>query len=374
MRIGITCYPTYGGSGVVATELGKKLADLGNEVHFISYALPYRLNSFSSQLFYHEVDVVHYPLFEYPPYCLSLASKMAEIIEYQNLDIMHVHYAIPHATSAYLAKQMLKDIDLKYVTTLHGTDITLLGSDPSFFKITKFSIEQSNGITAVSEFLKKKTIEVFQTNSEIEVIPNFVPFDVNAIQVDKKMRRCYAEDDEFIISHISNFRPLKRITDIIPVIKNIDPKYKIRMLMIGDGPDRSKIEKQCRQEKLCDRIKFLGKQENISQLLSLSDITLIPSASESFGLVALESMACGVPVVSTNAGGLPEVNRNGETGFTQDVGDIQGLAKAIETLLSDRKLAARFGQNGKEVAANEFSEDIIIPKYLQYYEKILNER
>jgi N-acetyl-alpha-D-glucosaminyl L-malate synthase BshA len=373
MKIGITCYPTYGGSGVVATELGKKLAEIGNEVHFISYALPYRLNSFSSQLFYHEVEVLQYPLFEYPPYSLSLASKMAEVIEFQNLDIMHVHYAIPHATSAYLAKQMMPNKNLKYITTLHGTDITLLGSDPSFFKITKFSIEESPGVTAVSKFLRDKTIEVFNTKKEIKVIPNFVPFEIKSIEKNHKLRRCYANEDDYIITHISNFRPLKRVTDIVPILKKIGDSLKVKMLMIGDGPERYKTEEQCRNEQICDKVFFLGKQENISELLSISDIVLIPSSTESFGLVALEAMACGIPCVSTNAGGLPEVNINGQTGFTRDVGDIEGLAEAIKTILSDRELAEKMGKTGKEIASNEFSADIIIPKYIQYYEKILSE-
>jgi N-acetyl-alpha-D-glucosaminyl L-malate synthase BshA len=372
MKIGITCYPTYGGSGVVATELGKMLADMGNEVHFISYALPYRLNSFSSQLFYHEVDVLQYPLFEYPPYSLSLASKMADVIEYQNLDIMHVHYAIPHATSAYLAKQLMPKKDLKYVTTLHGTDITLLGGDPSFYKITKFSIEESSGITAVSEFLRNKTIEVFNTEKEIEVIPNFVPFDIKKIENKPELRQCYANDDEFIITHISNFRSLKRVTDIVPIIKKVLKKHKVKMLMVGDGPERFKTEEQCRQENICENVFFLGKQENISDLLSISNTVLIPSASESFGLVALEALACGIPCVSTNAGGLPEVNQNGITGFTKEVGDIEGLADAISTILSDQNLAKKMGIAGKEIALNNFSAEKIIPKYLQFYEKILD--
>ncbi len=371
MKIGITCYPTYGGSGVVATELGKILADMGNEVHFISYALPYRLNSFSSQLFYHEVEVLQYPLFEYPPYSLSLASKMSEVIEYQNLDIMHVHYAIPHATSAYLAKQMLPKRDLKYVTTLHGTDITLLGGDPSFFKITKFSIEESSGITAVSKFLRDKTYDVFKTTSEIEVIPNFVPFDITKIINKPELRECFAKNDEFIITHISNFRPLKRVTDIVPILKKVIGDFKIKMLMVGDGPERSKMEEQCRAERLCDNVIFLGKQENISDILSITDIVLIPSETESFGLVALEALACGIPCVSTNAGGLPEVNRNGETGFTRDVGDIDGLAEAILTILSDRELARKMGKAGRKIALNNFAANKIVPKYIQYYEKVL---
>ncbi len=374
MKIGITCYPTYGGSGVVATELGKDLAKRGHEVHFIAYALPYRLSTVSPQLFFHEVEVLKYPLFEYPPYSLSLASKMAEVINFQKLDIMHVHYAIPHATSAYLARQMMDTNPFKFVTTLHGTDITLLGSDPSFFKITRFSIEQSSGITAVSKFLKDKTMEVFNIGKDIEVIPNFVPFKFDNIKFDKKIRRCFANDDEYIITHISNFRPLKRITDIIPIVKKISKKLKIKILMVGDGPERYLAEEQCRKENLCPQVLFLGKQENISELLSISDLSLIPSASESFGLVALESMACGTPCISTNAGGLPEVNRNGETGITVDVGDIDGFADAILNILSDKERAKKMGKNGREIARTFYSAEVIIPKYIHYYEKILSEK
>jgi N-acetyl-alpha-D-glucosaminyl L-malate synthase BshA len=296
---------------------------------------------------------------------------MAEVIEYQNLDIMHVHYAIPHAASAYLAKQMLPKSDLKYVTTLHGTDITLLGGDPSFFKITKFSIEESSGITAVSKFLRDKTYDVFDTSCEIEVIPNFVPFDITKIKNKPELRECFAKNDEYIITHISNFRPLKRVTDIVPILKKVIGDFKVKMLMVGDGPERSKMEEQCRSERLCDNVIFMGKQENISDILSITDIVLIPSETESFGLVALESLACGIPCVSTNAGGLPEVNRNGETGFTRDVGDIGGLAEAILTILSDRELAKKMGKTGRQIALNNFAADIIVPKYIEYYEKVL---
>ncbi len=373
MRIGITCYPTYGGSGVVATELGKRLSERGNEVHFVSYALPYRLTNFASKIFFHEVEVIHYPLFEYPPYSLALASKMAEVFEFQKLDIMHVHYAIPHATSAYLARQILEDKNIRFVTTLHGTDITLLGGDPSFFKITKFSIEQSSGVTAVSEFLKNKTIEVLNPKKEIEVIPNFVPFEFGTIKTNKEIRQRFASDDEKILIHISNFRSLKRVTDIVPIIKKVSKKHRVKMLMVGDGPDRYKTEEQCRNENLCDKVIFLGKQENISELLSIADIALIPSESESFGLVALEALACGTPCVSTNAGGLPEVNLDGKTGFTVNIGDIEGFAEAIDVIFSDNKLAKEMGKQGMEIATSKFSPEIIVPKYIDYYEKILSD-
>jgi N-acetyl-alpha-D-glucosaminyl L-malate synthase BshA len=371
MKIGITCYPTYGGSGVVATELGKRLAERGFEVHFIAYALPYRLNVLSSNIFFHEVDVLQYPLFEYPPYSLSLASKMAEIVEHHNLDLLHVHYAIPHATSAFLAKNLLKDRDLKFITTLHGTDITILGSDPSFLKIAQFSIEESAGVTAVSSYLKEETQRVFDIKKEIEVIPNFIPFNITTPINKKELRKQFGDDDECIITHISNFRPVKRIADVIMTAEKVLKKKKIKLLMVGDGPDRFQAEEKCRQAKICDRVLFLGKQENIKEILSITDIVLLPSGSESFGLVALEAMAYGIPVVSTNAGGLPEVNINGETGFTLDVGDIDGFSEAILTILDDRKLASKMKENGARIAKENFSADIIIPQYINYYKKVL---
>jgi N-acetyl-alpha-D-glucosaminyl L-malate synthase BshA len=371
MKIGITCYPTYGGSGVIATELGKRLALAGVEVHFISYALPYRLTGFTSNIFFHEVEVLQYPLFQYPPYSLSLASKMVEVVERHKLDLLHVHYAIPHATSAYLARQMLENLDLKFITTLHGTDITLIGSDPSFFHITKFSIENSSGVTAVSKYLKHETESVFKVRKKIEVIYNFIPIDITSVSNNPLLRRNFARDDEFILTHISNFRPLKRVTDLIPIIKMVSRSKKVKLLMVGDGPDRFKTEEQCRQEKVCDQVVFLGKQENIQEILALSDLMIIPSASESFGLVALEALAFGVPCVSTNAGGLPEVNRHGETGFIVDIGDISAFAEAIVTILSDPNMAQRMSRRGKEIAVSEFSPDIIIPQYLDYYEQIL---
>ncbi len=372
MKIGITCYPTYGGSGVVATELGKKLSEYGFEVHFIAYALPYRLNILSSNIFFHEVDVVQYPLFEYPPYSLSLASKMAEVIEYHNLDLLHVHYAIPHATSAFLAKKLIKNADFKVITTLHGTDITLLGSDPSYLKITQFSIEESSGVTAVSEYLKRETERVFGIKKEIEVIPNFIPFNITTPINRSQLRRQFGNDDEFIITHISNFRPVKRIADVILTAEKVLKSHKIRVLMVGDGPERFRAEEQCRRAKICDRVLFLGKQENITDILSISDAVILPSGSESFGLVALESMAYGVPVISTNAGGLPEVNIDGETGFTFDVGDIDGFAGAVIQLITDRELAGRLGKKAALISRENFSADKIIPQYINYYEKIIS--
>jgi len=371
MKIGITCYPTYGGSGVVATELGKKLAELGHEIHFISYALPYRLNTFTTNIFFHEVEVLHYPLFEYPPYSLSLASKMAEIIEYQNLDLLHVHYAIPHATSAFLAKHLLESREIKVITTLHGTDITLLGSDPSFFKITKFSIEQSDGITAVSNYLKRETKDVFGIKKHIEVIPNFIPFEVSTPINRNDLRARFAGEDEHIITHISNFRPLKRISDIVPIAQKLLPKHKIKVLMVGDGPERYHAEEQARQANIWEQIIFLGKQENIKDILSITDIALFPSASESFGLAALESMAFGIPVISSNAGGLNEVNQTGLTGYTVNVGEIDAFVAAFEDLLQDPDKKATMGRAAQKFARDHYAAEIVIPKYLQYYETVI---
>ncbi|MGD9897562.1 MAG: N-acetyl-alpha-D-glucosaminyl L-malate synthase BshA [Calditrichaceae bacterium] len=372
MKIGITCYPTYGGSGVVATELGKKFAQMGHEVHFITYALPYRLNRFTANLFFHEVEVLKYPLFEYPPYSLSLASKMAEIIESANLDILHVHYAIPHATSAYLAREMTEKKDFKFITTLHGTDITLIGSDPSYIKIVKFSIEQSNGVTAVSDFLKKETESTFQIKNDIRVIPNFIPDDFLEIRDSKSVKPYCVSDDEFVLTHISNFRPLKRVHELIPVVEELSKKFKFKLLMVGDGPERYRVEKECREKGLCKYILFLGKQENISEILAGTDVFLLPSENESFGLAVLEAMACGVPCVSTNAGGLPEVNIHGETGFTVDIGDTRAFAGYVSRLLEDKDLRISFGKNARELAVSKYNADKVVPLYLDYYNEILN--
>jgi N-acetyl-alpha-D-glucosaminyl L-malate synthase BshA len=295
---------------------------------------------------------------------------MVEVIEFYKLDILHVHYAIPHATSAYLAKQML---DFKFITTLHGTDITLLGSDPSFFKITKFSIEKSSGVTAVSQYLKTETEKVFGPQKEIEVIPNFVPFAITMPINKLDLRRQFALDDEPIITHISNFRPLKRVTDIVPIITKVLKQHKVKILMVGDGPDRYLAEEQCRNEGICDRVIFLGKQENIRDILAITDIALYPSASESFGLAALESMAYGIPIVTTNAGGLPEVNQNGISGYTLEVGDIDGFAEALLVLLNDKELAKEMGKNGSSIAKNNFAPEKIIPQYINFYKKIISE-
>lgn len=374
MRIGITCYPTYGGSGVVATELGKKLAQIGHEIHFISYALPYRLNRFQSNLFFHEVEVLKYPLFEYPPYSLSLASKMVEIVEASRLDILHVHYAIPHATSAFLAREMADQKKLKYVTSLHGTDITLLGSDPSYFKIVKFSIEQSDGVTAVSDYLKRETQDTFQIKNEIKVIPNFIPDDFITAKPSQELRNCCANKSEYIITHISNFRPLKRISDLIHIINRLPKKLKIKVLMVGDGPDRFQAERLCKELDLCDKVVFMGKQENVSEILAVTDLFLLPSENESFGLAVLEALACGVPCITSNVGGLPEVNIDGETGFAVDVGDIDTFARRIEQLIDDPDLRKKFSMNARTISRDQFSSEKVMPLYLEYYEEIISQR
>jgi len=310
MKIGITCYPTYGGSGVVATELGKELAGRGHDVHFISYALPIRL-TMNERIFFHEVEVLTYPLFEYPPYDLVLATKMAEVMTRYDLDILHVHYAIPHSISAYLAKKMLTDRVVPFVTTLHGTDITLVGNDRSYLPITRFGIEQSDAVTAVSEYLRRRTIEEFQVQRPVTVVPNFVDCDVYDRATDKGLRRKFANDDEGILIHISNFRPVKRVEDVIAIFAEVRKKQKARLLMVGDGPERPKAEWLANTHGIAKDVLFVGKQNEMNRLLSVSDILLLPSELESFGLVALEAMACEVPVIATQVGGIPEVVSHG---------------------------------------------------------------
>lgn len=372
MKIGITCYPTYGGSGVVATELGMKLATLGHKIHFISYALPYRLSSFTPNIFFHEVEVRQYPLFEYPPYSLVLAHKMAEVIEHEELDILHVHYAIPHATSAHLAKEIIERKDFKFVTTLHGTDITLIGADPSYLKIVKFSIEKSDGVTAVSKYLADKTYDIFDIKNKIEVIPNFVPDKFLELDISEKKDSCFRQTDEIILTHISNFRPLKRILDLVYVMEKLIKKNKVRLLMVGDGPDRAKMEQLCRELNLCNYITFLGKQENVEDVLYATDVFLLPSSEESFGLAVLEALACGVPCVTTNAGGLPEVNIHNETGFNVEIGDIDSFAEHVEMIIRDRSLMKKFSANARELASTKYHSDKIVPQYLKYYQKVLS--
>lgn len=372
MKIGITCYPTYGGSGVIATELGKELALRGHEVHFISYALPFRLSHYIENIVFHEVEISNYPLFEFPLYSLSLASKMVEVAEFEKLDLLHVHYAIPHATSAYLAKEMMsKNRDLKIFTTLHGTDITLVGLEPSFLPLVKFSIEKSDGVTAVSRFLKEKTITNYSIESDIRVIPNFVDTDFFKPESNGEFRKAIAPNGEKILVHTSNFRPVKRVPDTIKIFEKVQKEIPSKLILVGDGPDRSECERLSRQLDLCDKVKFLGKQDGLVEILSSSDLFLIPSQSESFGLAALEAMACGLPVVSSSVGGLPELVKHNETGFIAEIGDVDRMAKYALELLSNNKRYKLFSENSRQRAVNKFDKSIIVPLYEEYYEQIL---
>ena len=369
MKIGIVCYPTYGGSGVVATELGKALAKEDHEVHFITYSQPTRLDFFNEKLFYHEVSIKNYPLFEYAPYELALASKMVDVVQYEKLDVLHVHYAIPHASAAFMAKQILgtKGIDIPIITTLHGTDITLVGKDSTYEPVVTFSINQSDIVTAVSADLRKDTYEHFAVEKDIEVIPNFI--DLSRFKKQKKdhFKRAICPDGEKLLVHTSNFRKVKRVEDVIHVFSKIRSIVPSKLLLVGDGPERSKMEELCREIGLCDDIRFLGKLEAVEEVLSVSDLFLMPSEKESFGLAALEAMACEVPVLSSNAGGLPELNVDGRSGFVCDIGDIEGMAQKGIQILDDKNL-----QKFKEGAlsrAKEFDISKILPLYETLYEK-----
>jgi N-acetyl-alpha-D-glucosaminyl L-malate synthase BshA len=372
MKIGITCYPTYGGSGVIATELGKELALRGHEVHFISYALPFRLSHYIENIVFHEVEISTYPLFEFPLYSLSLASKMVEVAEFEKLDLLHVHYAIPHATSAYLAKEMMrKNRDLKIFTTLHGTDITLVGLEPSFLPLVKFSIEKSDGVTTVSRFLKEKTLTNYSIEADIRVIPNFVDTNLFKPESHGDFRKAIAPNGEKILVHTSNFRPVKRVPDTIRIFEKVQKEIPSKLILVGDGPDRSECERLSRQLDLCDTVKFLGKQEGLVEILSSSDLFLIPSQSESFGLAALEAMACGLPVVSSSVGGLPELVKHNETGFIAEIGDVDRMAKYALELLGNEKKYKLFSENSRQRAVNKFDKSIVVPLYEEYYEQIL---
>lgn len=373
MKIGITCYPTYGGSGVVATELGLELASRGHQVHFISYAMPHRLNRFVENVFFHEVETSTYPLFEHSLYDLSLTSKMLEVIEYEDLDLMHVHYAIPHAVSAYLAKQVRKKANkpIKFITTLHGTDITLMGLEPSFMPLVKFSIEESDGATAVSRFLKEKTLTNFNIEKEIEVIYNFIDIEKFSPSEDCPYRKRIASCGEKVIVHTSNFRVVKRVTDAIRVLGKVKKEIPTKLVLVGDGPDRSECERLARELDLQKDVVFLGKQDALPEILNASDLFIMPSQSESFGLSALEAMSCGIPVISTSVGGLPELNIHNETGFIAEIGDIDRMAKYTIDLLTNEKKYRSFSNNARERAVKFFDKEIIVPKYVEYYEKVL---
>lgn len=372
MNIGIVCYPTYGGSGVVATELGKGLAAKGHQVHFISYTQPARLDIFMENIFYHEVAMVHYPLFEHSPYVLALTGKLVDVVKYEKLDVLHVHYAIPHATAAHLAQQILasQGIRVAIVTTLHGTDVTLVGKDPTYEPVVSFAINQSDAVTAVSDFLREDTYRHFHVNREIEVIPNFIDLSRFFHRSKSHFKMAIAPEGERIITHVSNFRKVKRVDLVVQIFKGILEKIPAKLILVGDGPERQKVEQLCRELQLCDHIRFLGKQEAIEEILSVSDLFLMPSETESFGLAALEAMACQVPVVSSNAGGLPEVNLHGVTGFLADFDDIHSMtAYSLQVLESDASLA-QFRANALK-QAQTFNLDNILPIYENLYERTL---
>lgn len=371
IKIGIVCYPTFGGSGVVATELGKALAKEGHKVHFITYSQPSRLDFLNENLFYHEVDFHTYPLFEYPPYELALASKMVSVVKNEKLDLLHVHYAIPHASAAYMAKQILQSqgIYVPVVTTLHGTDITLVGKDPSYEPVVTFSINQSDGVTAVSNDLKKETYEYFKIVKDIEVIPNFIDLAKFKKQKKDHFKKAICPQGEALIVHTSNFRKVKRIPDVIHVFNNIRKEIPAKLLMIGDGPERNPAEQLCRELGICDDIRYLGKLEAVEEVLSVADLFLMPSEKESFGLAALEAMACEVPVISTQTGGLPELNIQGVTGFLSPVGDIEDMTRKSLFIL-DKNNLPRFKESALD-RAKEFDIENILPLYESYYLKIL---
>ncbi|MBI1803129.1 MAG: N-acetyl-alpha-D-glucosaminyl L-malate synthase BshA [Ignavibacteriae bacterium] len=372
MKIGIACYPTYGGSGVVAAELGKALAERGHQIHFISYAMPIRLDGFIGNMVYHEVEVSSYPLFDFPLYTPALASKIVEVTKFERLDILHAHYAIPHAISAYLAKQILGNNGLKIVTTLHGTDITLVGLEPSYLPVMKFSIEQSDGVTAVSRFLREKTLTNYHINKDIQVIPNFV--DTKKYQrIDAaNIRKNLAPNGEKVLIHVSNFRPVKRVPDVVRIFQLVRQKIPAKLVLIGDGPDRSYCEQLARELDLIHDVKFLGKQSELVCLLSASDLFIIPSQSESFGLSALEAMACEIPVVATSVGGLPELVLHGETGYIAEIGDVERMAKyAIDLLTSDAKYKL-FSAASRRRAVEAFDAEKVIDLYEHYYEHVLS--
>ncbi len=370
MKIGIVCYPTFGGSGVVATELGKGLAKHGHEVHFITYSQPTRLDFFNENLFYHEVNIRSYPLFKYPPYELALASKMVDVAKFEKLDLLHVHYAIPHASAAVMARQILKSegIDIPVVTTLHGTDITLVGKDPSYEPVVTFSINQSNGVTAVSEDLKKDTYKHFNILREIEVIPNFIDLTKFKRQRKDHFKTAICPNGEKLIVHTSNFRKVKRVDDVVRIFHKISETVPARLLLVGDGPERSLIEGLCRELGIYEEVRFLGKLEAVEEVLSVADLFLMPSEKESFGLAALEAMACEVPVISSNAGGIPELNINGVTGFTSKIGDVEEMTKNALHILSEENLET-FKHNAL-VQAKKFDIDVILPQYEKYYEEV----
>ena len=373
MKIGIVCYPTFGGSGVVATELGKALADKGHQVHFITYSQPARLDFFSENLYYHEVSISKYPLFDYPPYELALASKLVDVVRFEKLDLLHVHYAIPHASAAFMAKQILATygIHIPIVTTLHGTDITLVGKDPTYKPVVTFSINQSDGVTAVSDHLKEDTYQHFEVTKDIRVIQNFVDMNRFKLMPKQHFKLAISPNNERIISHTSNFRKVKRTRDVIMIFEQIQKVVPSKLLMVGDGPDRVYCEQLCRETGICEHVRFLGKQDAVEEILSVSDLFIMPSESESFGLAALEAMACKVPVITSDAGGLPELNLHGVTGYMNKVGDIAGMAAHAIEILKDDETLNTFKENALK-RAQQFDLSLILPLYEEFYKEVMD--
>ncbi len=371
MKIGITCYPTYGGSGVVATELGLELAARGHEVHFISYAVPVRMTEASERIHFHEVEVMDYPLFDHPPYALALATQMYNVAAGEPLDLLHVHYAIPHSVSAYLARAMLRPRRVPFVTTLHGTDITLVGIDRSYLPITRFSIEESNAVTAISEYLRQVTLKEFDIQRPIEMIPNFVNCDVFQPAKDNSRREEFAPGNEKVLVHLSNFRPVKRVPDVIEIFALVRKEIPAKLLMIGDGPDRATAEWMVHQKGLASAVTFLGKQSQVQELLNCADLMLLPSDLESFGLAVLEAMACGVPAVCSRVGGVPEVVRDGVEGYLVTPRDIKTMAARALEILTDPGRQERMGKAARERALSQFCSTRIIPLYEKLYERVI---
>lgn len=371
MNIGITCYPTVGGSGAVAAELGKQLARRGHRVHFVSHRMPFRLGGFHENVRFHEIDLTSYSLFEYPPHDLALAAKMAEVARDHALDLFHVHYAIPHAIAGYLAQGILGDAAPRLITTLHGTDITLVGQDRSFFEITRFGIERSDGVTAVSEFLRTMTLEEFQVKNPIEVIPNFVDSKVCCPSGAYKDRAAFASPGEKVLLHVSNFRPVKRVSDVVRVFERVQREIPAVLLMVGDGPERSSAQALARRLGVLERVRFLGRHDAVEEIIGVADVFLLPSELESFGLSALEAMACGVPVVGSDAGGLPEVVKHGESGYLLPVGDVEGMAARCLELLRDEELRRRMGKAAQARAASLFDAEKVVSHYESYYRRVL---
>lgn len=376
MKIGITCYPVYGGSGVVATELGKALAQRGHQIHFIAYSMPFRLAHVAENIYYHEVNVNVYPLFEYPPYSLALTSKMVDVAKFEELDLLHVHYAVPHATSAVLARQILdqQKLHVPVVTTLHGTDITIVGQDPSFAPVVNYSINQSDGVTAVSNYLRRETESHFNIDRPIEVIPNFIDTERFVRMNKEHFKQALCPEGEKVLVHVSNFRPVKRAGDVVHVFHRLRQEgLPVKLLLVGDGPDRMATQRLARELGVYAEIRFLGKQEPVEEILSIADVFLMPSGSETFGLAALEAMACSVPVVSSDIGGIPELNIEGETGFLCPLGDIDALTDRTRRILEDENLQRTMAEAARRRAVEAFDQNRIVPFYEAYYDRILEQ-